>query len=55
MDLVDFDVRFERSALEALLATLRLVVFGWAMGRFPHFGGRGRDSSTDGRGRTIAG
>ena len=35
MDFVDFDVDFERSALEALVATLRLVVFGWAMGRVP--------------------
>lgn len=35
MDFVDFDVDFELSALDALVATLRLVVFGWAMGRVP--------------------
>ena len=35
MDFVDFDVAFDRSALEALDATLRLVVFGWAIGQFP--------------------
>ncbi len=35
MDFVGFDVDFERSALEAVVATLRLVVFGWAMGQFP--------------------
>ena len=35
MDFVDFDVDFERSAFEALVATLRLVVFLWAMSQVP--------------------
>ena len=51
MDFVDFDVDFERSALEALVATLRLVVFGWAMGRVSLIWGTGHDSITAGRGR----